>query len=58
MEQEYRIFAEVEICGQYIVLDPFNVFTNDEAEIYEQIWNRLEENTYIIFDTVPWGVNK
>lgn len=55
MEQEYRIFAEVEVCGQYIELDPFNVFTNDKSEICEQIWNILEENTSIVFDVVPWG---
>lgn len=55
MEQEYRIIAEVEICGQYIELDPFNVFTNDRSEICEQIWNILEENTSIVFDVVPWG---
>ena len=58
MEQEYRIFAEVEICGQYIEIEPFNVFTGDRSEIYEQIWNILEENTSIVFDVVPWGASK
>ena len=55
MEQEYRIFAEIEVYGQYIEIEPFNVFTNDRSEIYEQIWNILEENTSITFDVVPWG---